>query len=486
MKKLPLVFSVITILVLGVFTLNAQQKAQSKDLFIKIDKYLTAGTDNGFSGAISVVKNGDVIINKGYGFANKTSNTINNPNTIFDIGSNTKQFTATAILKLVEQNKVSLTDSLSKYFTELPIDKQSITIHQLLTHSAGFLDSLGRDFSEISQKDFFEKLFASKLLSEPGEKYSYSNTGYSILGRIIELASGQPYEAFLNEHLFTPASMKQTGYLLPNWDTKQMARGYNRNVLDTESTITRYQETGDVNWHLKGNGGINSTQNDMLLWHKALKTNIILTPESFAKLTTTYVSYPKSTSSYGYGWGVKKSTANTLRLSHNGSNGTFAHSIIWYPKEDTYIVYATNANSSKVEGIAYVVAKIILDESYSPKAIKNNVYSFTMNYLKQQPSDKSNELITLLQENYTDDFTNSGVLNTIGNLLLRLNENSEWALELFKQNVQLYSDDGNLWDSLGDGYKANNLQGDAIKSYQKAIELGYKDSQKKLTELIKN
>jgi len=486
MKKTHLFFSTIALVILGTLTSNAQEKLNPKDTFTKIDNYLSNGTANGFSGAILVIKEGELIINKGYGLANKDSKTLNNPNTIFDIGSNTKQFTSTAILKLVELGKLKLTDPLSKFFINLPIEKQNITIHQLLTHSAGFLESIGRDFSETSQKDFFEKLFASKLLSEPGEKYSYSNTGYSILGRIIELASGQPYEVFLNEHLFTPAGMLQTGYLLPKWDTKQMSRGYNRNILETESTITRYQETGDVNWHLKGNGGINSTQNDMLLWYKALKTNIILTPESFKKLTTPHVLAPKGTYSYGYGWIVKNSKANTLRISHNGSNGTFTHSLIWYPEEDLYIVYSTNANSAKVEGIAYVVAKIVLDENYVPEPIKNNVYYFAMDYINQHSTDKSNELLTLLQENFADDFTNSGALNTIGNLLLMLNKNLEWSLELFKINVQLYPDDGNLWDSLGDGYKANNLKEDAIKSYQKAIELGYKNSQKKLTELIKN
>jgi len=486
MKKSLFLFIAITMIQLGAFNLNAQQKQQSTTLYSKIDTYLTAGSKNGFSGAISVVKNGKVIISKGYGESNKDTQTPNNPNTIFDIGSNTKQFTSTAILKLAELGKLKLTDPLSKFFKNLPIKIQGITIHQLLTHTAGFSESIGRDFDEISQKQFFEKLFSSKLLSEPGEKYSYSNTGYSILGRIIELASGQPYEAFLNGHLFTPAGMKQTGYLLPKWDTKQMSHGYNRNVIETESTITRYQETGEVNWHLKGNGGINATQNDMLLWYKALKTNIILTAESFKKLTTAHVLSPKGTYSYGYGWIVENSKANTLIISHDGSNGTFTHSLIWYPKEDIYIVYATNANSSKVDGIAYVVAKIILDENYSPKPIKNNVYSFAMEYIKQHSTDKSNDLISLFQKNYADDFTNASLLNTLGNLLLRFNENLNWALEFFKMNVQLYPEDGNLWDSLGDGYKANNLKEDAIKSYQKAIELGYKDSQQKLTELIRN
>tara|TARA_R110002073_G_scaffold14554_2_gene59361 strand:+ start:42142 stop:43575 length:1434 start_codon:yes stop_codon:yes gene_type:complete len=473
--------------------LLAQKKTQSTSLYSKIDTYLTAGTHHGFSGAILVTKKGEILINKGYGLANKDQKTSNNPNTIFDIGSNTKQFTAAAILKLVEQQKLKVTDPLNKYFKNLPIDKRNITIHQLLTHTAGLSESIGRDYSsfgklsEISQKDFFEQLFASKLLSEPGEKYSYSNIGYSTLGRIIELTSGQSYEAFLNEHLFTPAGMLQTGYLLPKWNNQQLSRGYNRNIIETESTVTLYQEAGDVNWHLKGNGGINSTQNDMLLWYKALKTNTILTQESFKKLTTPYIPMnTKKTHSYGYGWIINNSISNTLRISHSGSNGTYWHTIIWYPKEDIYIVYATNANSEKVESIAYVVAKIILEESYPPKPIKNNVYSYTMDYIKEHSTDKSNELAILLQENYADDFTNSRLLNTTGNLLLRLNKNLEWAIELFKINVQRYPKDGNLWDSLGDGYTANNLKDDAIKSYQKAIELGYNDSQKKLTALLKN
>ena len=487
MKKTQLVFSTITLVLLGIVTSYAQEKLSSQNTYTKIDNYLSDGIANGFSGAILAIKDDELIINKGYGLANKDNKTLNNPNTIFDIGSNTKQFTSTAILKLVELGKLKLTDSLSKFFINLPIEKQSITIHQLLTHSAGFSEAIGRDFTEITQKEFFEKLFASKLLSKPGEKYSYSNTGYSILGRIIELASGQSYEAFLNEHLFAPAGMLQTGYLLPKWDTKQMSHGYNRNIMETESTITRYQDTGDINWHLKGNGGINSTQNDMLLWYKALKTNLILTPESFTKLTTPYIPMnSKKTHSYGYGWVVNNSISNTLRFSHNGSNGTFSNTILWFPKKGLYIVYSTNANSEKVESIAYVVAKIILDESYSPKPIKNNVYAFAMNYIKQNSTDSSNGLLTLLQENYADDFTNASLLNTIGNLLLRLNKNLDWALELFKINVQHYPDDGNLFDSLGDGYKANNLIDEAIKSYQKAIELGYKDSQKKLTDLIKN
>ena len=156
MKKILFLFTAITMIQLGAFTLSAQQKIQSTSLYSRIDTYLTAGSKNGFSGAISVVKNGKTIINRGYGEANKDTRTLNNPNTIFDIGSNTKQFTSTAILKLVEFGKLKLTDSLSLFFKNLPIKKQSITIHQLLTHTAGFSESIGRDFDEISQKHFLK------------------------------------------------------------------------------------------------------------------------------------------------------------------------------------------------------------------------------------------------------------------------------------------------------------------------------------------
>lgn len=478
----------ILLVIIANYSLIGQNKLQSKILNSRIDNYLNAGSKNGFSGAIAVIKKGNIIINKGYGEANRNIKTLNNPNTIFDIGSNTKQFTATAILKLAELGKLKLTDSLSTFFNRIPEDKQSITIHQLLSHSAGFVDAIGKDFAEISQEDFFQQLFATKLLSKPGEKYSYSNTGYSILGRIIELVSNQPYEAFINEYLFAPAGMKQTGYLLPNWDSKNIAWSYNRGILESESPIFKYQKYNDITWHLKANGGINSSQNDLVLWYKALKSYKILNEESLKKLTTSHIHFTSAKFEYGYayGWTVRMLENNIKRLTHNGSNGAYSHSLVWFPEYDIFISYATNANSSQVEFIAYEVAKIVLDKNYSPGPIKNNLYAYAINFIREHSTDKSTELIALLQKNYADDFTNSRPLNSIGNILLMINENNEWAIELFKKNIQLYPNDGNLWDSLGDGYKANNQEEEAIKSYKKAVELGYKDSQVKLTELIKN
>ncbi|CAL2101369.1 Serine hydrolase [Tenacibaculum sp. 190130A14a] len=483
MKKTLFILFVYTLLQAGVITTNVQ----NSPLYTKIDNYLTAGVENGFSGAIAVVKNGETIINKGYGFANKDTQTLNNPNTIFDIGSNTKQFTATAILKLAELGKLQLTDSIATYFKNVPADKQGITIHQLLSHSAGFVDAIGRDFTKISQEEFFTKLFATKLQFEPGTKYAYSNTGYSILGRIIEITSGQPYEIFLKEQLFLPAGMHQTGYLLPKWNKTQISRSYNRGILESDSPILRYQKDKGLNWHLKANGGINATQNDMIRWYEALKTNKILSKASTQKLMTPHISYTRGKYQFGYtyGWGHRILENKMLRLSHNGSNGAYSHTIIWFPNEDIYISYATNANSGMVEYLAYDITKMILDNNYTPEPIKNNIYAFVMDYVKKHPTQASNNLINSLKEQYADEF-NARPLNTIGNLLLQKNEHIDWVVELFKQNVILHPKDGNLWDSLGDGYKANKQTKKAIESYKKAIELGYKDAQKKLTALQAN
>lgn len=466
----------------------AQSEFSTSELYSKIDSYLEAGTKNGFAGAIAVIKNGEVVINKGYGFANRNTQSLNNPNTIFDIGSNTKQFTATAILKLVELRKIQLTDSLSTFFKNVPEDKKSITIHQLLSHSSGLVDAIGKDFTKVTKKDFLQQLFETQLLFKPGEKYSYSNTGYSILGIIIESVSNQSYEAFLNEYLFTPAGMQQTGYLLPKWNSEQIALSYNRGILEDESPVFKYQKENSITWHLKANGGINASQNNILLWYKALKTNTILSKESIKKLTTSHINFTngKYEYGYGYGWTVRILENNLKRLTHNGSNGAYSHSLIWFPEKDIFISYATNVNSTQVEYLAYEIAKMILDKQYNPEPIKNNFYAYAVDYIRKNSSVKAKELLRLLQEKYPNDFTNSRSLNSIGNILLMLNENSQWAVALFKKNIELYPNDGNLWDSLGDGYKANNQIEDAIKSYRKAIEFGYEDSQEKLNKLTKS
>jgi len=136
-------------------------------------------------------------------------------------------------------------------------------------------------------KRFFKTLFSTKLLHAPGTKHNYSNAGYSILARIIEIVSEKQYEEFLLENLFTPAGMTHTGYLLPQWGREKIANGYARNLVNMGTLIARFNKQKKVTWTLKGNGGIHSTTGDMFKWYKALKSNAILSKEQFKKLTTT-------------------------------------------------------------------------------------------------------------------------------------------------------------------------------------------------------
>ena len=467
----------ITIIILSIQLLllptliNAQKTAKNNAIIQKIDNYLNAGTANGFSGSVLIAKKGEIILNKGYGLADKESNKPYTPTTISTIGSVTKQFTATAILKLVAMKKLKLTDPLSRFFTKLPKDKRKITIHQLLTHSAGMIDVIGDgDFDDIPMKRFFKTLFATKLLHAPGSKYTYSNAGYSILARIIELTSGQEYEHFLNKQLFKPAGMTQTGYFMPQWDQNLIATGYARNVIKVGTMIARYNASKKITWTLKGNGGIHSTTGDMFKWYQALKSNKILSAALFEKLTTPYIlEYDNRKSRYAYGWAIYNSSRNTKIISHNGGNAIFFHDFLWLPKEDVVILLFTNASSREVE-VAWPIEKMFFDTAYKAAPIKKNLFQLVFDFMKNNEVQAASKLTALIKENYSASIKNSGVLNDLGYRLIEMRKEVAWAISLFKLNTTLFPKNGNVWDSLGEAYAKNDQKKEAIKSYQKALE----------------
>lgn len=450
-----------------------QINSNTKDVYDKIDSYLKQGETNGFSGAVFIAKKGNVILNKGYGLANRMEKRVNTPTTVFSTGSVTKQFTATAILKLVELKKIKLSDPISTFFNGLPKDKKNITIHQLLTHSAGFIDVIGDgDFDYIPTATFFKELFATKLLYKPEARHRYSNAGYSILARIIELVSGQEYESFLQQYLFKPAGMYQTGYLLPKWNHNTLANGYARGVRDVGTMIERFQKAGEISWVLKGNGGIQSTQEDMFKWYKALKSHTILSKASTKILTTPYIQEQEGSdeSFYAYGWAIFNSDRNTKIVTHNGSNGIFFHEFMWLPEEDVVIIFSTNAYSSEVE-VTWKLEKMLFDKQYTPKPIKKSPYFLVLDFIQKHEASQAANLLTLITETYDNGFEDANVLNQIGYMLLENDKHSDWILEVFKLNVNLFPNNANLWDSLGDGYKNKGDKENAITAYKKALEL---------------
>jgi CubicO group peptidase (beta-lactamase class C family) len=236
----------------------------------------------GFSGVVRVERRGTVLLEKGYGLAIRATGTPFSPNTIVQIGSNTKDFTIVALLQLHERGKLNIRDSLSKFFPSAPADKRSITLWQLATHVAGFPIGLGGDFEPLTRDQFVKAAFDRPLNFAPGKGEQYSNTGYALLAAVIELVSGQTYDEFVRANILDPLGLKNTGLLLPHFDTAHVAHGY-RNGEDVGTMLSKPHAADGPYWNLRGNGGMLSTVDDMHTFYKALfESNKLLKPETRA------------------------------------------------------------------------------------------------------------------------------------------------------------------------------------------------------------
>jgi len=309
----------------------------------KLDAYLTRLEGYGFAGSILVAKDGRILLHKGYGLADREKGIPFTPETAFDIGSITKQFTAAAILALESEGKLKVTDPLGKYF-DVPQDKAGITLHHLLTHSAGLQDVFGGDYEEMTRDGLVQAALASQLLWPPGTRYQYSNAGYSLLAAIVEKVSGKPYETFLRETFFKPAGMEKTGYRLPAWKPEELAHGY-RGGEPWGTPLDHAWAPDGPWWNLRGNGGILSTTGDLHKWYLALEKGEVLSKEEQAKAYTPHVPENEEGSShYGYGWAIDKGPGGTRRIAHNGGNGIFAADFQRYP-DDRLVLITGSAQS---------------------------------------------------------------------------------------------------------------------------------------------
>jgi CubicO group peptidase (beta-lactamase class C family) len=260
--------------------------------------------------------------------------------TVYDIGSITKQFTATAVLKLEQMGRLRVTDRIGRWVGAVPPDKAAITIRQLLTHTSGLPDALGDDYDPLSREQLLAGALAAPLVARPGERFSYSNTGYSVLAAIVELASGEPYERFLARHLFRPAGMTQTGYVLPHWARRRVAIEYDPRGRAHGRPFEHPWAADGPYWNLRGNGGLLSTARDMARWHVALEGSGILGARAKRALFKPRVTI--GIDGYegfraAYGWAVGAGIA-----THSGGNGwSYAVAARWL-RDGRFVFWVSN------------------------------------------------------------------------------------------------------------------------------------------------
>jgi CubicO group peptidase (beta-lactamase class C family) len=311
------------------------QKNYSKEL----DKYMQAQMNvKGFSGAVLVMQHDKVLLKKGYGLADREWNVANTADTKFRIGSITKQFTAACILQLVELGKLSLSDRLSKFFPDFP-KGDSVTIHMLLSHTSGianYTDLPGfENVEKLSwSKDSMISFFKNKPYTHsPGTKFKYSNSGYFLLGCVIEKVSGQSYKTYIQNHIFNVLDMNNSGVDRLDSIIPMHARGYSK-----EKNTFRNAALISMEWPFSA-GVLFSTTEDLYKWDRALNDTTILSASSKQKMFT------PGKGNYGYGM-ITDSLENHYRNWHNGGIPGFLSNISRYPNDDVCVIVLGNTDIS--------------------------------------------------------------------------------------------------------------------------------------------
>jgi CubicO group peptidase (beta-lactamase class C family) len=309
-----------------------------------------------FMGSVLVARDGVVLLSRGYGSANLEWEVPNSPTTKFRLGSVTKQFTAACILLLEERGKLKVEDSVKKYMSDAPAAWDKVTIFNLLTHTSGIPSFTG--FPEYASTEAIattpEKLVArfrdKPLEFQPGEKWNYSNSGYVLLGYLIEKISRQSYSQFVQENIFNPLGMKDSGYDSNSAIILHRASGYSPG----EKGVTN---TGYIDMSIPFSaGGLYSTTEDLLRWEQGLMGGKLLSPTSLQKMTTPFKN------DYAFGLAVHTVKGHKF-IEHGGGIEGFNTDMAYYPEDELTIVVLANLNGDAPQAIASKLAAVAHGEN---------------------------------------------------------------------------------------------------------------------------
>jgi len=308
--------------------------------------------------SVAVVKNGRTVLAKGYGFADLENDVPATAQTVYRIGSVTKQFTSAAIMRLVEQGKVSLDDTLQKFLPNFPTQGNRVTVRHLLNHTSGIKSytSLGPKWQRVMRLDLatdsLVALFANEPFDfKPGDKWLYDNSGYFLLGMIIEKVSGKPYGQYLKDELFTPLGLKSTIYCDQAPLIKHRAQGY---ALRPDGKFINAEPLSMTQPYAAGS--LCSTVNDLAAWTLALSSGKVVSPASYKLMSTPGTLNDGKPLTYGFGLGTGV-LGGHRQVSHNGGINGFISELHHYPDDSLVTVVLTNTGALTAVQLERLIAR---------------------------------------------------------------------------------------------------------------------------------
>jgi CubicO group peptidase (beta-lactamase class C family) len=454
-------------LCLFAFAFVASTFAQAEKIDALLKQYHEYGQLNG---VVLVADKGKVIYEKGFGLANMEWGIPNTPETKFRIGSITKQFTAALVMQLVDEGKIKLDGKLSDYLPDYRKDTGSkVTIHQLLNHTSGIPSYTGNPefFPKYSRNplgvsEFVKTLASGDLEFEPGSKFAYNNSGYVLLGAIIEKITGKDYETVLAERIFKPLGMTNTGYDHHATVLAKRASGY-------QKTREGFVNAAYLDMSLPyAAGSIYSTVEDLYKWDQALHEGTIVSAESRKLMFTPGLS------NYGYGLGIAdrplgKTEQKIKTIAHTGGINGFNSMLTRSVDARQTVIILDNVGFGNFHGRIADSIFAILNGLPADPPKQSFIEALYKIVIDKDVATAIAEYRKLKAANANYNFAETE-LNTLGYQLVGQKRVKD-AIEIFKLNVEMYPASANVYDSLGEAFLADGQKELALINYKKALEI---------------
>ena len=434
----------------------------------------------GLSGVVLIAKGDKVLFQKAYGLANRADGIRNTEATRFNIASMGKMFTSVAIMQLVQAGKVSLDGKVGKYLPAYPneVVRNAVTIHQLLTHTAGLGDFLPK-YAKTAKDSYkavsdYLPLFGDDApLYTPGSRLAYSNSGYMVLGLIVEAVSGETYFDYVKKHIFEPAGMTDTDAYELDYAIPRMAIGYARSPdrpgLWRNNLFTNVAKGGPA-------GGSYSTAADLLKFSNALMHYRFLSKANTDLLTTGRAKYRSGM--YAYGFEEEKINGHRI-IGHGGGNLGIADQLMIFTDLDYTVVVMTNGEVENFWNIQNFIKKLVVGATPDIDG-----YYFTQLTIEATVNSGYSAGMAALQNNPRHLSVRSGLIYEIGNKLIWEGKNKQ-AIDVLRLNLSAFPDLSSAYSDLAEAYERIGDKPQAIEAYKKYIVMEPDDAEAKdkLTKL---